>query len=372
MRTGSKPDGSKRVGMKRIPRRRKSDPEPGRTEFDRWTDSNRHAGNYTEPSGETDVEPFQCNTSARRADAPMIAGLFAVFADVVAPVFGIVLAAFLAGPRLGLQARTLSRTAYYIFIPAFVFEIIRPVHLGAADAFRMVAYIAAVHLTCAATGFATARLLGRSRETVAAFVLIAVFGNTGNFGLSLIEFRLGHEGMVSATIYFLGLTVITFAVGVGAATWARGGSMRAVLAVFRTPALLAFAVAMAVNLADAPVPLFATRMTGLLSGAMIPTMLVSLGVQLAEAGRPRLTTDLAIASGLRLLAGPAIAFVLAGVFGIEGLARSTGILQSAMPAAVLTAVIASEHRLLPDFVTHTVLVSTALSFLTLTVLLALV
>ncbi len=299
----------------------------------------------------------------------MIAGLIAVFVDVVTPVFGIVLLAFLAGPRLGLQARTLSRTAYYLFIPAFVFEIIRPVHLAAGEAFRMIGFIAAVHLTCGAIGFAVARLMGRSREMIAAFVLIAVFGNTGNFGLSLIEFRLGHEGMVSATIYFLGLTVITFAVGVGAATWARGGSMRAILAVFKTPALIAFAVALAVNLGDIPVPLFLGRLTGLLSGAMIPTMLVSLGVQLGHAGRPQLSADLLIATGLRLLAAPVIAFLLAVPFGIGGLARATGILQSAMPAAVLTAVIASEHQIVPDFVTHTVLISTGISFLTLTVLL---
>lgn len=299
----------------------------------------------------------------------MIAALAAVFVDVVTPVFGIVLLAFLAGPRLGLQARTLSRTAYYLFIPAFVFEIIRPVHLAAEEAFRMIGFIAAVHLTLGAVGFGIARLMGRSREMIAAFVLIAVFGNTGNFGLSLIEFRLGHEGMVSATIYFLGLTVITFAVGVGAATWARGGSMRAILAVFRTPALIAFAVALAVNLSEAPVPLFVTRLTGLLSAAMIPTMLVSLGVQLGYAGRPQLSADLLTATGIRLLAGPAVAFLLAVPFGIEGLARATGILQSAMPAAVLTAVIASEHKIVPDFVTHTVLISTGISFLTLTVLL---
>jgi hypothetical protein len=302
----------------------------------------------------------------------MIAGLAAVFVDVVTPVFGIVLLAFLVGPRLDLQARTLSRTAYYLFIPAFVFDIIRPVHLAAGEAARMIGFIAAVHLLCGAAGFVTARLLGRPREIVAAFVLIAVFGNTGNFGLSLIEFRLGHEGMVSATVYFLGLTVITFAVGVGAATWARGGSMRAVLAVFRTPALIAFAVALAVNLAEIPVPLFVIRLTSLLSDAMIPTMLVALGVQLGYSGRPKVSVDLLAATGLRLLVGPCIAFLLAIPFGIDGLARATGILQSAMPAAVLTAVIASEHRIVPDFVTHTVLISTGLSFLTLTVLLTLV
>ena len=49
--------------------------------------------------------------------------------------------------------------------------------------------------------------------------------------------------------------------------------------------------------------------------------------------------------------------------------RSTGILQAAMPSAVLTSIIAIEYKLIPEFVTTTVLFSTLYSILTLTVFL---
>ena len=56
---------------------------------------------------------------------------------------------------------------------------------------------------------------------------------------------------------------------------------------------------------------------------------------------------------------------------MTGLARSTGILQASMPAAVLTVIIALEYDLVPGLVTTTVLFSTIASLVTLTIVLTL-
>ena len=50
--------------------------------------------------------------------------LFSVFLNVVVPVFAVALIGYLAAPRLNLEPRTISRTAYYIFAPAFVFDLL--------------------------------------------------------------------------------------------------------------------------------------------------------------------------------------------------------------------------------------------------------
>jgi len=55
---------------------------------------------------------------------------------------------------------------------------------------------------------------------------------------------------------------------------------------------------------------------------------------------------------------------------MTGLTRDAGVLQAAMPAAVLASIIAFEHNLLPTFVTATVLFSTLASIVTLAVVLA--
>jgi predicted permease len=77
-----------------------------------------------------------------------------------------------------------------------------------------------------------------------------------------------------------------------------------------------------------------------------------------------------IANGVRLIAAPAIALLLAVPFGLTGVARQVGVLQAAMPAAVMTTVLAAEFEVEPEFMTAVVFSSTLLSPLTLTPLLA--
>ena len=57
---------------------------------------------------------------------------------------------------------------------------------------------------------------------------------------------------------------------------------------------------------------------------------------------------------------------------IGGKERSSGILQAAMPTALLVSIIALEYKLCPEFVTTTVLFSTILSIFTLTIILTLI
>jgi len=101
-------------------------------------------------------------------------------------------------------------------------------------------------------------------------------------------------------------------------------------------------------------------------------MLVTLGVQLSQMERFHFSGDMLIASGLRLIGGPLLAFALVVPFGLTGLERGAGILQASMPTAVLASIIALEHDLLPEFVTPTVLFSTLISLVTLTVLMVVI
>ncbi|HEY6098197.1 MAG TPA: AEC family transporter, partial [Anaeromyxobacter sp.] len=142
----------------------------------------------------------------------MAAELLSVFVEVVAPVFAIVALGWALGPRLGLDAKTLSRAAYYVFVPAFTFDVISRSRVPLASAGRMAAYAVVTHVAFGAIAFALARLLGRSRKVIAAWVMLSVFGNVGNFGLALIQFRLGAAALAPATIYFIVILLTSFVV----------------------------------------------------------------------------------------------------------------------------------------------------------------
>jgi len=298
-----------------------------------------------------------------------IGGIFLVFLNVVTPVFILVVIGYFVGPRLKIDARSLSRTAYFVFIPAFVFNIISEAKINSELALQMLSFILVAQIAVALLGFLVGKALRQSREITAAFVLIATFGNVGNFGLPLIVFRLGETARTYATVYFVATVFISFVICVGVASWARSGGVTAVFSVFKTPALIALIPALVFNITDLEVPIFLSRLSGLLGQAMIPVMLITLGVQMGEIPKIKINFNVFAASTVRLIGGPVLALLIVPYFGLEGLERSTGILQAAMPAAVLASIIALEYKLLPEFVTTTVLFSTLYSILTLTVIL---
>ncbi|RTZ84629.1 MAG: AEC family transporter, partial [SAR324 cluster bacterium] len=277
-----------------------------------------------------------------------IGGIFLVFLNVVTPVFILVVIGYFVGPRLKIDARSLSRTAYFVFIPAFVFNIISEAKIDSELALQMLSFILVAQIAVALLGFLVGKALRQSREITAAFVLIATFGNVGNFGLPLIVFRWGETARTFATVYFVATVFISFVICVGVASWARSGGVTAVFSVFKTPALIALIPALVFNITDVEVPIFLSRLSGLLGQAMIPVMLITLGVQMGEIPKIKINFNVFAASTVRLIGGPVLALLIVPYFGLEGLERSTGILQAAMPAAVLASIIALEYKLLPE------------------------
>ena len=73
----------------------------------------------------------------------------------------------------------------------------------------------------------------------------------------------------------------------------------------------------------------------------------------------------------QLIVAPLVALALAVAVGLTGIALKAIVLEAAMPAAVITTVLAVEYDLDTTLVSGTVLVSTLLSPLTLTPLIAL-
>lgn len=297
--------------------------------------------------------------------------LFSVFINVIMPVFGIVLLGYLLGGRLQLQAQTLTRVAYYVFVPAFIFQAISSAEVSLDNALKMLAFIVGAHLLAALAAGGIARILGRSREMIAAFIMIAVFGNVGNYGLAVIQFRLGETAIAPATIYFVAITITAFVVCVGAAGWAHGGSKGALSGLIRTPALWATVPALIVSNSELVVPLMLSRMIGLLADAMIPVMLFALGLQLLEQKRVTFSLDVVLASSARLLLAPALACLVAIPFSLNHIDYASGVLQAAMPTAILVAIISKENNIVPAFVTSVVLFSTLASLVTLTVIMVL-
>ena len=300
-----------------------------------------------------------------------MSGFISIFLNVLGPVFLLLALGYYAAPKLGLEARTLSRVAYYIISPAFVLTILGSAKLEAQLTARMIGFITLTYLISMALAMLVAKLLKRPRSMIAAYAMIAVFGNVGNFGLPISQFAQGKEALIPGTVYFLANMVLGFVVCVAIAQLMKGGNpLQAAFKVVKTPSLLALPPALIINYFDITLPPLIARPAELLTPALIPIMLISLGAQLAAAGIPKPNLDMLLSSGIRLVSGAALAFALVELFGLPLLERNVGILQASMPAAVLVSIIALENDVMPEFVTASVLLSNLLSALSLGVVLA--
>ena len=60
---------------------------------------------------------------------------------------------YFVGPRRNIEARSLSRTAYFVFVLAFVFNNISEAKIDLDQAFQMLGFIFATQISFAFLGF---------------------------------------------------------------------------------------------------------------------------------------------------------------------------------------------------------------------------
>jgi len=300
-----------------------------------------------------------------------VTALAQLFAATILPVLIVAGVGFALQRALNVDPAPLSRVAFYVALPALLFQLlvssdIHPVQLG-----QMMLLATAVIGSMSALGFLFTRALRLPGRLAAAFILSVTFMNAGNYGLSVSKFAFGDAGLAWASVFYVTSSMLANAAGVYIATIGRSSPLRAAAGLLKVPALYAIPLALLVRGIGLQLPAFAARSIELLAAAAIPLMLLMLGMQLSLAGIPQRRALVGLSASLRLIASPLLAWLLFPVFSLPSLAGSIAVLESAMPSAVLNSIIAAEFDTEPGFVAGAVLVSTILSPLTLTPILAL-
>ena len=278
-----------------------------------------------------------------------MSNLLSLFANNLLPILLVAGTGYLAGRWLNVEARSISRVVFYIFSPCLIFDLLTTSQLSNGDILRMV-------------GFAATAIL-------AAVLICTITINAGNYGMSLNLFAFGEQALAYASLFFVTSAIITYTVGVLIASMGKSSLGSALKGLTKIPTVYAVVLALLFITMGWELPLPLSRSVSLLSDASIPGMLVVLGLQLQNNHRTQNLPALTLANGMRLLGGPLVGFILAGFLGLQGMAFNAGVLQSSMPTAVLSTILATEYDIQPAFVTTAVFTSTLLSPFTLTPLL---
>ena len=281
-------------------------------------------------------------------------------------------AGYALGRRFQLDLRSLSRVAFYVFSPCLVFDSLTHSDLSGAVFAQIAVVSLGVSLVVAGLAFLAGRALRLDRHTQMTLVVAATFGNAGNFGLAVSKFAFGDAALSRAVIYFAFNSLAVYTLGVAVAASGKRSWREVIRHGLVLPTTIAVVVAALMRLAGLTPPQPVDRAVSLLSQGAIPLMMILLGLQLAairEFPRARLGL-MALAAFSQLVVAPLLTLGLASALQLNGVTLQAVVIESAMPTAVITTILAVEYELDMTLVSGTVVLSTLLSPLTLTPLIA--
>jgi predicted permease len=299
-----------------------------------------------------------------------LSDLFSIFASDLLPIFVIAGAGFALARWLKASAATLTHVVFYALLPCLAFRLLVTTVATGRQFGLMVLLAVLVMLAMAVIGALLSLALRLSRAESTALLLVVMFSNGGNYGLPVVSFAFGEDALSYGTVFFLTGSVLTNTFGAFLAAAGRRDLRKAATSVLRIPAIYGIAAAMFVIATgiDMPTPLL--RPITMLGVAALPLMILVLGMQLERVVKPARPVLVAAAVCVSLLAAPLVALGLTSLLGVSGAARQAVVVLSSMPVAVATTILALEFDASPDFVTSAVFLSTILSPMTLTPLIA--
>jgi predicted permease len=301
-----------------------------------------------------------------------VAILLPILWKVILPVFLIIALGYLLERWLGLDRRSISRVIFYALAPCLVFSSTATSAVSGADMGKIVSFVLLTTLAMGLLSWAVTKALRFSRAMESAFLLTTLFVNSGNYGLPINLFAFGQAGLERATVFFTASALLTNSIGVYLASRGQASGLDALRNVFKVPIVYGALAGFVVNLATIPVPEPVAKAVDLVGGASVPLMLLLVGMQLARTSLVGELKVIGLATFVRLVVAPAVALVLAAWLGLTGVTRQACITEASMPTAVMTTILATEFEAEPQFVAGVVFVSTLVSIITLTLLLALI
>lgn len=297
--------------------------------------------------------------------------LLEILVHDILPIFLVIGLGYIFARRTQPELRTASRLTFYILSPCLVFVSLSESNVESGEIAQIFTFVTLMVLIMGLLARLAARPLRLSGTQISGFMLATMFVNAGNYGLGVTRLAFGAEAEARAVIYFTSSSVLVYTLGTLIASGFAGGGRGIVKHLLGLPHVYALLAVVIVRATQWQVPAPIMDGLSLPARAAIPMMLLVLGAQLASATVNEYWKPAVVSSVLSLLIAPIVAVGLAALLKLDGSARQAAILEASMPAAVIGTIIAQEYGAAPKLVTGAVVVSTLLSPITLSIIIAL-
>jgi len=263
------------------------------------------------------------------------------------PVLVVIAVGYVYARRVKPDMSQINRMSMTILAPALVFSALASKDFDLRANLTLMIGCVGVVLGSGVLAWPVARLLKVDHRT---FVPSMMFNNCGNMGLPLSVLAFGQAGFPAMVALFTISNLLQFTFG----TWlmdhrARFGNL------LRNPMVLSTLVGFAFALTQPPLPEWTRTGIRMVGDALVPMMLLSLGVRLADVRWA--DWHLGVIGGIVCpVAGLACALVLAPLLGLSDMQRGLLILFSVLPPAVLNFMVAEQFKQEPAKVASIVLI----------------
>jgi len=190
-----------------------------------------------------------------------------------------------------------------------------------------------------------------------------ILPNTGNMGIPICLFAYGNMGLAIAAAITSVIVIFHFSLNILLAS--RKFSFKPLV---NCVSIYALIISLFFVYFEIPTPNFIENATFLISYSTIFLVLMSLGIALSNLKIFSFKESL-IFSLTRIIIGPIIGFGFIKLFNLSGIEAGVILIQTSMPAAVLTYLIGKMYspKSITDNIASTVVLSTFLSFITIPV-----
>nr|WP_258311631.1 AEC family transporter [Terrilactibacillus laevilacticus] len=292
-----------------------------------------------------------------------------IFIEVILPVILIFLSGYIVQKIFKLDIKPISTIVIYILMPALVFQTFYTTPLN-SGLFYIVVTSILIFLALAIVIILLSRFTKQDLEQENALMLTAAFANSGNYGAPIVLFAFGQAGMNYAIPLMVFHSILMSVFGIYFAARGQAGIKVAIKAVLKQPTNYAIIPAILLQEFNIKIPIHYYESITLIGNCAIPIVMVILGMQLADVKAKNVDwKSISLATVIRLVLSPIIAYVICLFFPLDPLLQKVIVIMAAMPTAATTAMYAIQFNTKPQFVSSGTLVTTLLSFATLTALL---
>ncbi len=244
------------------------------------------------------------------------------------------------------EADVLNGLVVDVTMPALLFVVLARDGM-AWGAARVLPFAAITLLAALATGAALARAFGLDRRAIGSAGLVASFSNTGFLGVPLLLMLFPGNAEASSAAMLIDVVITTLLLWTLGLAFAerlgRGAAfdVKAARRIFLKPMILAALLGALVHAAHLPIPPFVLGALDGLGRTTTYLVFLSLGLSLdVRALSGRVAPALAICA-VKLLFAPAVALLCVRVFSVPEPLGTVTVLQSAMPSALVSVVVAA-------------------------------